>query len=59
MVEVGVALRRPPRTDEFRRYAIEASGGNEAELVACQIAQCTSVMATESVVVEWGSDGQP
>ena len=53
VVEVGVALCRPPRTDEYRRYVIEAETGEEADLIACQMAQCSSVMATESVVVEW------
>ena len=43
-VSVGVALSRPPLIDEFRRYEIDTVSESEAELVACQIAACTSVM---------------
>lgn len=35
-VHVGVALARPPRTDQFRKYLISADRPLEAELLACQ-----------------------
>ncbi len=35
-VHVGVALRRPPRTDELRKYLIAADRPLVAELLACQ-----------------------
>lgn len=56
LVEVGVALVRPPKTDEYRRYAVSAESGEEAELIAQQMAQITSIMATESVVTDWTGD---
>lgn len=56
VVQVGVALSRPPRTQEFRKIIVGAENGYEAELIACQIAQCTSVMATESLVLDWDDD---
>lgn len=43
-VEVGVALRRPPRVDEYRKYIVSASGRTQALSVALQMASCTSVM---------------
>jgi hypothetical protein len=55
MVEVGVALRRPPRTDQYRRYIVEAENGHAAELLACHWAGSAPgvVMPTESVVTDW------
>lgn len=55
-VDVAVALRRPPRVDQWRRFRLAASDGLMAELVACQWAESTPgvVMAVESVVVDWG-----
>jgi hypothetical protein len=38
-VHVGVSLRRPPRTDQIRKYLIVtdlAGRASEAELLACQ-----------------------
>ncbi len=38
-VHVGVSLRRPPRTDEYRKYLIVAGMGEravDAELLACE-----------------------
>lgn len=50
-VHVQVALSRPPRGDEMRRYAVEAADAVEAELVATQMASCTSVMPVWAKVV--------
>lgn len=43
-ITVGVARERPPKTDEYRRYAIYGGTHQEAELVATQMAACTSTM---------------
>jgi len=43
-IVVGVALRRPPGTDQYRKVLVEASTVVEAKLVAAQIAACTSTM---------------
>lgn len=43
-VQVGVALQRPPRTDEYRKVVVEAVNGHEAMLIAAQVAACTSTM---------------
>jgi hypothetical protein len=43
-INIGVALKRPPFVDEYRRYAIAADTRTEAELIALQMAACTSVM---------------
>lgn len=48
-VVVGVAMSRPPKTDEYRRYAIYGGTHHDAELVATQMAACTSVMPVETV----------
>lgn len=55
VVEVGVALQRPPRTQQYRKYVIEAENGYAAELAACQWAASSPgvVMPTESVVTDW------
>lgn len=50
-VDVGVALSRPPKIDEYRTYAIEAGSKVEANILACQMAACTSVMPVWSKVV--------
>lgn len=50
-VEVVVSHQRPLKLDEFRRYAIEADHPDEADLIACQMAACTSVMPISSEVV--------
>jgi len=47
-IEVGVALRRPPTVDEWRRVDVEAASLVEAKLIACQVAACTSVMPVEA-----------
>jgi hypothetical protein len=59
-VEVGVALRHPPRTDQYRLYVIEAENGHAAELTACQWAACSPgvVMPVESLVIDW-EEGAP
>lgn len=51
-VEVDVALARPPRVDATVFVTVAASTRTEAELVACQIAQCDRrvVMAVGSRV---------
>jgi len=41
---IGVAHHRPPKIDEYRRYAVEAPEGTQALLLAAQMASCTSVM---------------
>lgn len=46
-INVGVALQRPPEVHEYRRYAIYGGTHADAELVACQMASCTSVMPVE------------
>lgn len=43
-VTVGVALSRPPRVHEYRRYAVAADDAVEAVQAALQMACCTSVM---------------
>jgi hypothetical protein len=43
-VVVGVCLVRPPAVDEYRKVVVAADGPLEAELLACQIAACTSEM---------------
>lgn len=50
-VEVAVALQRPPGIDEFRHTAVEADSPGEAELIAAQIAACTSTMPVWALVV--------
>jgi hypothetical protein len=50
-IHVGVALARPPRLDEYRRYAIEADCPYEAEELALQMASHDSVMPVWSKVV--------
>lgn len=52
-VTVGVALTRPPTIDEYRRTKVWAANPIEAELIACQVAACTSVMPVWSDVEEW------
>lgn len=51
-VKVAVALSRPPKIDEWRRYCVVAATRQEAELIAQQMAACTSVMPVES---QWES----
>lgn len=48
-ITVGVARERPPKTDEYRRYAIYGGTHQEAELTALQMAACTSTMPVETV----------
>lgn len=43
-ITVGVALERPPKADQYRRYAIYGGTHQDAELVATQMAACTSTM---------------
>lgn len=47
-VIVGVALARPPKVDEYRKTLVVADSAVEAQLIACQIAACTSVMPVSS-----------
>lgn len=35
-VHVGVAMSRPPRTDQIRKYLVDADRPLAAELLACQ-----------------------
>lgn len=57
-VEVGVALTRPPRTHEYRKYLIVASTRQEAELHACWWAATSPgvVMPTSSRIVSYNPD---
>jgi hypothetical protein len=48
-VTVGVATSRPPGVHEYRRYALYGGTHAEAELVALQMAACTSTMPVEIV----------
>jgi hypothetical protein len=43
-VALGVALRRPPRIDEFRKVTVTANGPADAQLIAAQISSCTCAM---------------
>jgi len=43
-IQIGVALDRPPKTDQIRRYAIYSGTHQDAELVALQMASCSSTM---------------
>lgn len=54
-VEVGVALKRPPRHDATIYFILEAENGQAAELFAQQWAQWHPrvVMAVSSVVTDW------
>jgi len=58
-VHVGVALRRPPRMDEIRKYLIAADRPLAAELLACQWAAAGDgvVMPVSSRLVTYG-EGQ-
>lgn len=51
-VHVAVALHRPPGEHEWRRYVVEADTVTQGRLIACQMAQCTSVMAVRAEVIE-------
>lgn len=51
-VVVGVALARPPKVDEYRLVLVASNSRYEAELIACQIAACTSVMPVSSQVID-------
>lgn len=52
-VEVDVALDRPPRTDATVRVVVDAGTAVDAELTACQIAECDRrvVMAVGSRIL--------
>lgn len=54
-IEVGVCLRRPVVTQQFRYYRVDANEGSEAELLACMWAASAPgvVMPTESLIVDW------
>lgn len=59
-VIVGVALRRPPKTDEYRKVIVSVdaksdgsdlySREQEARLIACQIASHDAVMAVSATI---------
>jgi len=62
-VIVGVALSRPPKTDEYRKVIVHVDTSTEryspselydaeieAMLIACQIASCGAVMAVSSEI---------
>lgn len=51
-VEVGVALNRPPTTDEIRKVRVIADNATEASIIAAQIASCTSVMPVSTKVLQ-------
>lgn len=59
-VEVDVALRRPPRRDKTLYYVVEADTGQDAELIACQMAYARRgvSMPVGSVVTDW-EEGAP
>lgn len=44
IIHVGVALERPPTVQQYRKYAIYGGTHADAELIALQMAACTSVM---------------
>lgn len=52
IIHVGVALARPPAVHEIRRYAVEAPEPTEAQLIALQIASCSSVMPVWAQIEE-------
>lgn len=54
-VEVAVALSRPPREDEWRKYVVEAQTPNDGEIMACQMAAVSPgvVMPVRSRLVSW------
>lgn len=54
-----MALRRPPRVDEYRLYRVQADTGYEAELLAQGWAANSPdvAMPVESVVIDWPEDG--
>lgn len=55
MVQVGVCLERPVKTDAFMDFAVEAPDHNEASLIAHQMA-CVKdevVMSTDTVFLDW------
>lgn len=49
---VGVALKRPPKVDEYRKVVISANNQVEAEILACWIAGYNTVMPV-STELEW------
>jgi len=51
-IVVGVALERPPKVDELRKVLVVANSAVEAELIAQQIAACTSVMPVCSKLIK-------
>lgn len=53
MVEVDVALKRPPRVDETRWVSVVAEHATEASLTAAQISSCTSVMPVGTRVISF------
>jgi len=58
-IHVGVALKRPPREDEIRKYLIAADRPINAEILACQWAAASDgvVMPVSSRLVTYESDG--
>ncbi len=50
---VGLAHRRPPRTDEYRKYLVAADTPLAAELLACQWAAASCVMPVASRLVTY------
>ncbi len=61
-IHVGVALQRPPRTDEVRKYLIDDERGPRwAELTACQWAASDPavVMPVFSRLVVFEPDTMP
>ncbi len=57
-IHVGVALARPPRTDQIRKSLITAESPLAAELLACQWAGASVgvVMPVSSRLVTAGSE---
>lgn len=55
VVEVAVALSRPPREDEWRKYIVEAPTPNEGEQLAQRMAAASPgvVMPVRSRLVLW------
>lgn len=58
IVVVGVALRRPPRIHEYRKYVVLARNRLEAELLALQWASFTCVMPIHREHAEEVPNGQ-
>lgn len=53
VIEVDVALVRPPTVNEIRYYRTEAPTAMEAALISAQVAACTCVMPLGYRIIDW------